>query len=156
MGKPAKWRDQYGSLLEAALANIFIEFQEARLLEIPNLPQLYDWYADDTFVFFYFWSERRRFFIQSPSVDIHEQNNSLPILDVLVERTEFGVQTLTYRKPTIIGSYTRWNSFCLSRRKINSIKALVQRTLMICSKPKIADELDFIKTICWRIDTSRM
>ena len=62
--------------------------------------------------------------------------NSLPFLDILVERTNFGMQALFYRKPMFTRPYTR--------RKINLIKTLVHSAL-ICSKPKLANELDFIK-----------
>ena len=35
-------------------------------------------------------------------------------------------------------------SFCLLRRKINLIKTLVHRALIICSKAKLSEELNFI------------
>ena len=41
-----------GSLLGAALAYIFVGFQEARLFKITNLPQFYKRYGDNTFVIF--------------------------------------------------------------------------------------------------------
>jgi len=51
------------------------------------------------------------------------------------------------RKPTFIGQYTRWDSFGPSKRKTNFISTLVHRALKICSKNKLQQELDYIKSI---------
>ena len=48
-----------GSQLGAALANIFVGFQEARLFETTNKPLFYKQYVDDTFVVFSPRSESR-------------------------------------------------------------------------------------------------
>ena len=76
-----------------------------------------------------------------------EENDSLPFLDVLVEKSNTGFLTSVYRKPTFTGKYTRWNSFCPKQRKVNLVKTLVQRALMICSKSKLHAELEKLKTI---------
>ena len=49
-------------LIGAALANIFVGFQEARLFEITIMPLFYKRYIDDTFVIFSSRSESRLFF----------------------------------------------------------------------------------------------
>ena len=54
--------------------------------------------------------------------------------------------TSVYRKPTFSGLYTRWDSFCPQRRKINLTKTLVYRDLMISSKCFLGDEIKFIKS----------
>ena len=71
-----------------------------------------------------------------------EQNNSLNFLDVSVEKGGTGFLTSIYRKPTFTGQYIRWNAFSPKARKINLIKTLVHRALMICSKTKLDSELD--------------
>ena len=88
-----------GSSLEAALANIFVMFQEAKLFKITNLPQVYKRYVDDTFVIFSLRPENRCFVNTvnqlHPALTFtreFEHNNSLPFLDVLVERTNFGLR----------------------------------------------------------------
>ena len=68
-------------------------------------------------------------------------------LDVSVEKGGTGFLTSIYRKPTFTGQYIRWNSFSPKARKINLIKTLVHRALMICSKTKLDSELDTIKQL---------
>ena len=52
-------------------------------------------------------------------------------------------------KPTFTGQYyyllLRWNSFCTKQRKVNLVKTLVHRALMICSKSKLHAELEKLK-----------
>ena len=76
-----------------------------------------------------------------------EENNSLPFLDVLVEKSDTGFLTSVYRKPTFSGLYTRWSSFCPKQRKISLIKTLTHRALMICSKSKLDSELEKLTKI---------
>ena len=76
-----------------------------------------------------------------------EENNSLPFLDVLVEKSDTGFLTSVYRQPTFSGLYTRWNSFCPKQRKFSLIKMLTHRALMICSKSKLHSELEEITKI---------
>ena len=76
-----------------------------------------------------------------------EHDGKLPFLDILVERTKLGFETSVYRKPTFSGQYIRWESFSLSKRKTNLIVTLVHRALMICTKNKLEQEIDFIKKI---------
>ena len=66
-----------------------------------------------------------------------EENDSLPSLDVLVEKSNTGFLTSVYRKPTFTGQYISWNSFCPKQRKVNLVKTLVHRALTICSKSKL-------------------
>ena len=114
--------------------------------------QFYKQYKDDTFVIFSSRLESRCFF--NTINQLHpvltftcefKHNNSLPFLDVLVEHTNFGLQMLIYCKPIFTWLYMWWDSFCPPRRKINLIKTWVHHALMICAKPKLANNLDFIK-----------
>ena len=43
--------------------------------------------------------------------------------------------------------FLRWNSFSLSKRKINLIRSLVHKAFMICSKSKLDPELGKIRSI---------
>ena len=60
-----------------------------------------------------------------------ECNHHLPFLDVFVHKNPTAFLTSVYRNPPLSGLYTRWDSFCLRQRKINLIKILVYRALMI-------------------------
>ena len=76
-----------------------------------------------------------------------EHDGKLPFLDVLVKRTELGFETSVYRKPIFSGQYFRWESFSPRKRKTNLIATLVHKALMICTKNKLKQEIDFIKKI---------
>ena len=60
----------------------------------------------------------------------------------LVEKNEAEFITSVYRKPTFTGQYLRWNSFCPSKTKIDLVKTLIRRALMICFNSKLQSELD--------------
>ena len=70
-----------------------------------------------------------------------ESNNTLPFMDVSVERTDNSISRGMYRKPTFTGLYTRWDSFCDTRQKINLVKSLTSRAVKICTSDKIEQEL---------------
>ena len=118
------------------------------------LPGVYFRYVDDTFVIFGSELECDRFHVNlnqlHPVLNFtveKKQDNSLNFLDVLVEEGGTGFFTSNYRKPTFTGEYIRWNSFSPITRKINRIKTLVYRALMICSKTELDSELDTIKQL---------
>ena len=143
-----------GSPLGPALANIFVGFHEGRLFDNTAKPGVYFRYVDDTYVIF--GSELECDDFHQKLNSLHpalkftvekEQNNSLNFLDVSVEKEGTGFLTSIYRKPTFTGQYIRWNSFSPKQRKINLIKTLVHRALMICSKTKLGSELDKIKQL---------
>ena len=85
-----------------------------------------------------------------------EENNSLPFLDVSVEKSDTGFLTSVYRKPTFSRLYTRWSSFCPKQRKISLIKTLTNRALMICSKSKLDSELEKLTKTFWRTAIQKM
>ena len=62
-----------------------------------------------------------------------------------MHKTSTAFLTSVYRKPTFSGLYTRWDSFCPQKHKINLIKTLVHRALMISSKCFLDDEIEFIR-----------
>ena len=61
-----------------------------------------------------------------------EKNSTLPFLDVLVCKETTAFLMNVYHKPTFIGLYIRWESFCPKKRKTNLIKT---------STPSIKDML---------------
>ena len=143
-----------GSPLGPALANIFVGFHEERLFDYDQKPGVYFRYVDDTYTIFKTEAECDIFLKHlnslHPALQFtfeKEENDSLPFLDVLVEKSNTGFLTSVYRKPTFTGQYIRWNSFCPKQRKVNLVKTLVHRALMICSKSKLHAELEKLKTI---------
>ena len=76
-----------------------------------------------------------------------EKRKCLPFLDVYVERTDVGLETSVYRKPTFTGQYLRWESFSPLKRKISLISTLVHRALMICTKRRLNEEIERTKKI---------
>lgn len=142
-----------GSPLGPSLANIFVGYNEQKLFTSIKCPPVYFRYVDDTFVIVR--NERERDMLHAKLNKMHqnlkftcetEVDNKLPFLDVLVEKTGSSLTTTIYRKPTFTGQYIRWNSFCDSRRKLNLIKTLINRATSICSKEKLNDELEFLKS----------
>ena len=143
-----------GSPFGPAFANIFVGYQEAKLLNIAKRPLVYFRYVDDTFAVFNNEEDCNTFFTQFNSLhpSLHftyekESNHSLPFLDVLVERHDSKFLTSVYRKPTFTGQYLRYNSFSLQKRKINLIGTLVHKAFIICSKSKLDQELGKIHSI---------
>ena len=143
-----------GSPLGPALANIFVGYQEVKLFNIVKRPLVHFRYVDDTFAVFNNEQDCNTFFIQLNSlhpslcfINEKKSNHSLAFLDVLVERHDSEFLTLVYRKPTFTGQYLHWNSFSPQKRKINLIGTLVHRAFMICSKSKLDQKLDKIRSI---------
>jgi len=76
-----------------------------------------------------------------------ETDDTLPFLDVKIEKDTNKFLTSVYRKPTFIGQYTPWDSFGPPKCKTNLIGTLVHRALKICSKNKLQQQLDYIRSI---------
>ena len=143
-----------GSPLGPALANIFVGYHESKLFFCVQKPTIYFRYVDDTFAIFKQEGDVDDFLVTlnclHPALKFSfekEQDGKLPFLDILVERTELGFETSVYRKPTFSGQYIRWKSFSPRKRKTNLIATLVHRALMICTKNKLKQEIDFIKKV---------
>ena len=83
-----------GSPLGPALANIFVDYQEAKLFNIAKRPLVYFRYVDETFAVFNNEEDYNTFLthlnslhpLLLPFTYEKESNYSLPFLDVLVER----------------------------------------------------------------------
>ena len=141
-----------GSPLGPALANIFVGYYEEKLFSQTQKPPTYFRYADDTFAIFDYEAEEYEFLTTlncvHPSLRFSfEKEKCLPFLDVYVKRTDVGLETSVYRKPTFTGQHLRWESFNLLKRKISLISTLVHRALMICTKRRLNEEIERIKKI---------
>ena len=142
-----------GSSLGPTLANIFVGFCESDLFNKIDRPPMYYRYVDDTFCLFKCEKDADLFLAQLnsmyPTLEFtveREFNHRLSFLDVFVHKTPTAFLNSVYRKPTFSGLYTRWDSFCPQQRKINLIKSLFYRALMISSKCFLGDEIKFIKS----------
>ena len=76
-----------------------------------------------------------------------EKDGVLPFLDVKIKKSSNEFLTAVYRKPAFTGLYTNWNSFESTKRKANLVGTLVHRSLKICSKSKLQEELNQIRSI---------
>ena len=145
-----------GSPLGPVLANIFVGFEECRLLRTNDitLPQYYGRYVDDICTIFNSESEAEEF--NKALNEIHpslrftierESNNSLPFLDVEVVKSDNSLLTKVYRKPTFTGLYTRWESYSSRKQKLNLISTLTRRAKKICSEVYLENELNNVRSI---------
>ena len=73
-----------------------------------------------------------------------ENNSTLTFLNVLVYKEASCFLTSVYRKPTFTCLYIRSNSFCPKKRKLDLIKSLIHKALMICFGSKLDCEVSFI------------
>lgn len=142
-----------GSPLGPVLANIFMGYLESTFAE-EELPLLYDRFVDDTFAIFQNENRADRFFCclnnLHPSLKFTmeiESDGQLPFMDVKVMKTEDELQRMIYRKPTFTGLYTRWDSFCPTKHKLNLIRSLTSRAIKICSESKLEEELQNLRVI---------
>ena len=143
-----------GSPLGPILANIFVGYHENQLFATCERPLVYWRYVDDTFAVFDDQVRRSEFEVHlnslHPSLKFtseDEQDNTLPFLDVEVHKSDDGFLTKVYRKPTFTGEYTKWRSFCDTKRKMNLVKTLTYRALKLCSPLFLEAEVDKIKSI---------
>ena len=148
-----------GSPLGPALANIFVGYYENKLFASNSKTFLYQRYVDDIFSIFATETQCDQFFAVlnslHPSLRFtveKEKDGVLPFLDVKVEKSSNEFLTSVYRKPTFTGLYTNWNSFEPTKRKTNLVGTLVHRALKICSKSKLQEELNQIRSILQQND----
>ena len=78
-------------------------------------------------------------------------HNSLDFLDVLIEKTDEGIKTSTYHKPTRTGHLEKFFSFSPLRYKRNLVNSLLHHSYSICnSYSQIDTEFHFIKNTLLR------
>ena len=145
-----------GSPIAPTLANIFLCYNEKQWLDecpIQFKPVLYRRYMDDSFLLFKDPNHIDLFlnYLNSKHPNIKftsetEQNNTLPFLDISVNKTINGFSSSVYRKPTFTGLTMNFNSFAPFLYKINLIKCLIHRAYNICSSyTNLHAEFNFIK-----------
>ena len=107
---------------------------------VQNKPIVLWRYVGDTFVAFNDMSVLDIFFITLNSAHNNvtftkelECGDSLAFLDVLIEKTQSGIQTTMYRKPTHSGLYIHWTSFIPHHQKRNPVFGLLDRAYKIAS-----------------------
>lgn len=138
-----------GSLLGPALANIFVGFHKVRFALWLTLSFYCIASVCGYFLFMQWWSWSGSISLLSQwpwsSFEVYAQER------VLFWTGLFGCTgTLTlfltspYRKSSFICMYTHWDSFCPKKWKINLIKTLMHRALMICSEVFFHNEIDFV------------
>ena len=138
-----------GSPLGPALADIFVGYYKNKLFTSVEKLLLYTRYVDDTFAIFHTRGRSRKIFyrpqLPTPSSEIYlekEVNQTLPFLDVKIEKENGQFLTSIYRKSSFTSQYICCDSFGPSKRKINLIGTLVHRAPVICSISKLQQELD--------------
>ena len=143
-----------GSPLGPVLANIFVGYYEAKLFENMQKPISYFRYVDDIFIAHKNSFDIKMFYNEisslHPSLKFtfeKETDGSLPFLDVLLQRTFNSLQMSVYRKPTFVGQYIPWRSFCPKSQKVSLFSCLVFRAFKICCETTIDNELENIRKI---------
>ena len=132
-----------GSPLGPTFANLFLCFHESKWLsECPSefKPITYKRYVDDCFLIFKSKEHATKFlnYLNSKHKNIsftseYENNNQLPFLDILVEKSSGMLITDVYRKSTHTGLGLNYFSFVPELFKVNSIKTLLHRAYNLCS-----------------------
>ena len=129
-----------GSPLAPILANLFMGHYEKIWIENykNTKPEFYRRYVDDVFCLFENKSQAIDFFhfINNQHENIkftfeEEENNKLPFLDILIEKSDNKVKTSVYHKPTYTGLLTNFNSFVPFQYKLGLIRTLIDRTFRI-------------------------
>jgi hypothetical protein len=144
-----------GSPLGPTLANIIMGYLEENYFRSNQKPLVYCYrYVDDCFILFNNKEECDRMFTSfnslHPSIKFTQEtevNNSLPFLDVLVERRDCEFVTSVYRKNTFTGQYVNFQSYCTLKRKVNLIRTLCDRAIKICSTTHLDAEIKKISKI---------
>jgi len=85
-----------------------------------------------------------------------ECGDSLALLDVLIEKTQSGIQTTTYRMHTHSCLYAHWTSFIPHHKKRNLVFGLLDRAYKIASTFNAThDEFMKIKSMLIKTDTPK-
>ena len=106
--------------LAPAMANLFLGYNENKWLESEEGKRVlfYKRYVDDIFCILQNENEAENFseFLNTRHVNLEftietEKLNKLPFLDILIQKTESGLETSIYKKKTDTGLLTNFNSF---------------------------------------------
>ena len=101
-----------GSRLGPVLANIFVGYNENKLFDFSVKAQFYKRYVDDTFAIFENEAECDEFFNFLNSLNLSlkftsekEESESLPFLDVKIQKSDIKFITSVCRKPSFTGQH---------------------------------------------------
>jgi len=132
-----------GSPIAPLLADVIMNHvidQALKKINVQNKPIVRWRYVGDIFVAFNDMNALDIFFDTLNSVHNNitftkelECVDSLAFLDFLIGKTQSGIQTTTYRKPTHSGLYTHWTSFIPHHQKRNLVFGLLDRADKIAS-----------------------
>ena len=150
-----------GSPIGPLLADVMMNYVIDKAIErtpLDHQPKFFCGYVDDCFATFTNTSSIEIFLRNLNSVHSQiqftkevESHNSLAFLDVLIEKTDKGIKTSTYHKPTRTGHLTKFSSFSPLRYKRNLVNSLLHRSYSICnSYSQIDTEFRFIKNTLLR------
>ena len=146
-----------GSPLSPVVANIFMEdFENTAIATADHHPRVWFRYVDDTFVVWQHGRAKLDDFLLHIN-DLHhriqftmeiENNNSIPFLDVLVERSTNCLSTNIYRKPTHTDLYLNFRSNHHPKTKFGIVSSLKTRAHRICDdQEKVNSESDNLQNI---------
>jgi phosphohistidine swiveling domain-containing protein len=131
-----------GSCLSPILSNIYMEHFETKIVNNQKLKPIVWWrYVDDIFAIWPYDLVSLNDFLtninegeKSIKFEIEiENNNFLPFLDVLINKTPTGYETSVYRKPTHTNRYLNFDSNHSMSVKKGIVKSLYDRAKIICS-----------------------
>ena len=117
---------------------MIVGFDDVDLFSKYKAPEVNFRDVDDTFCLFGSETEDGEFFSHLNNMRtaflLRRRIILLLFLDVLMCKETSVFLTTVYRKPNFTGLYIQWDSFCPQKRKINLIKTLTHRALMMCSE----------------------
>lgn len=158
-----QYRDKYykqnfglpmGSPLSGAIACLYLEFlEDGPLKNILPKNSTYLRYIDDTLLICPTRTDVKKLSDNLNNIDNNiqftyeeESNNTLPFLDVMIDRSHEGLQYSVYRKPTFKNDMIHYYSHHDSNIKSGILIGLHLRALRICSPKFLPDEFKYIET----------
>jgi len=129
-----------GSPIAPLMTDVSINWLIDNACKIGCSPQIICRYVDDIFCTFDSKEKIDQFFYNSNKVHLNvsfskevEADRQLAYLDVLLTKTETGIESTTYRKNTHTGLYNEWESLSPLQYKKSIIQSLLHRSCEICS-----------------------
>ncbi|KFD46668.1 hypothetical protein M513_12436 [Trichuris suis] len=143
-----------GSPLSPILAEVFMEYFERQVFSHTSTeiaPAYFKRYVDDIFAILKRGTEDNFLDIlnrECPNVIAFtiekELDGKLPFLDILIIRSEEGIKTTVYRKPTHSDKYIHFTSHHPRHVMIGILHGMVNRALAICDQEYLEEELRHI------------
>ncbi|KFD47662.1 hypothetical protein M513_11453 [Trichuris suis] len=149
-----------GSPLSPVMAEIFMESFERQMFEKVDrqiAPRLFKRYVDDIFViirdgkeeqFLHFLNSIRP--NQTAFTMEKEENKTLAFLDALIIRTNQGLKTRVYRKPTHTDKYLDFSSHHPRSVMRGILSGMIDRAVNLCTPEYLQPELNYIRKIFYK------